>query len=615
MVIIQIITYILLTINIFVHGLNSFTIPKIKISKQPFLAYNIEQLKEINWTMIGKTASETIYCVSDVPEIQLQFVCPECNKKNLTDIINALTSTEDLTEISGFPTIVLQNVPAKANWTGISIICQGKLNDKIFQSSPAKIVIQYIRQPFIVNIDNMKPNLTFNQGYNFYIDCLKSYDGKCQEFSNKRNKFKCLVDAYPEPTIFKWYKNGIEIAENESVIEIDVNMIGQSIQCGSNNGLHRENNMLQSQAIQVYPLIAPKIIQNNFKDLGKSKLYQPGNRINMKESIILNCDIEGNPKPKIVWKHRKINGEIVDASCLKENSNNENVININNAVRVRSSCKIYASNYSSSGKYWCTGCLNVSKNSLECYSNYIETLNRSFEMNIQGPPMVSMPHTTLEMINKNNDANIKINYCSNPKPLLKKEVTIVIDKESIHEGESWKNLKFIKIEDSNMISNCFSANLIIKSFKTFDKTKKISLIVQNTFGKIDINIPIDFNFNENNFANIYPLIINGAIIFLVLLVISLAILIRIKYYILKMKKIKDVEENKLKNNEDRNQIKKETDNFSKDTKDQGCIETNINDSLNLPMIDDALVYNDYVDFKIYGTLKKQSVYFSQEAFV
>ncbi|CEF70032.1 Immunoglobulin-like domain and Immunoglobulin-like fold domain-containing protein [Strongyloides ratti] len=615
MLILQLIIFTILTTNICTQSINSSTNLKIKITKQPFLASNIKQLKEVNWTMLGKTSSETIYCISNNPLIKLNFVCPECIEKNFTDITNILTSAEDLTKMSGFPTIVLQNVPAKANWTGINIICHGKLNNKIFQSSPVKIVVQYIRQPYIVDKNNMKPNLNSNQGYIFYVNCLKSYNGKCQEFSKENNILKCLVEAHPKPTSFKWYKNGIEMSENGSKIEINTEMIGQSIQCGVNNGLHRENIMLESQAIQIFPLITPKIIKNNFKDLKNSKLYQPDNRINMKENIILNCDFEGNPKPQIFWKHRKVNGEIIDAPCLEDNDNNENVININNAIRVKSSCKIHASNYSSSGKYWCNGCFKSLNNSLECYPNLNDTLDNYFEMNIQGPPVASIPNFTIEMVNNNNNnVNVKLYYCSNPKPLLKKEVTFVIDQQIIEEGERWNNLEFLKIEHDNITPDCFIANLIIYSIKTFDKEKKIKLIVQNTFGKIDINIPNDFTFNGKNIITSSIWFTNGIVFFILLLIIIPVVLINIKKYILKLKKSKDNEKNKFNNcdKENENKIKNT---LQGDIKDQNCIESSTSNSLNLPMIDDTLIYNDYADFKVYGTLKKQSIYFSQEAFV
>uniref|UniRef100_A0A0K0FTU1 Secreted protein n=1 Tax=Strongyloides venezuelensis TaxID=75913 RepID=A0A0K0FTU1_STRVS len=103
MFVLENIVLILLIQNIFGQSENTFPELKIKISNQPFMASNIMQLKIIEWTMLGRTASQTIYCVSENPMTELHFTCPECVEKNYTDITNILETAEDLTEMSGFP--------------------------------------------------------------------------------------------------------------------------------------------------------------------------------------------------------------------------------------------------------------------------------------------------------------------------------------------------------------------------------------------------------------------------------------------------------------------------------------------------------------------------------
>uniref|UniRef100_A0A0N5CCK2 Ig-like domain-containing protein n=1 Tax=Strongyloides papillosus TaxID=174720 RepID=A0A0N5CCK2_STREA len=599
---------LLLIQNIFSQTDNISPELKIKISNQPFMASNIMQLKVIEWTMLGRTASQTIYCVSENPMTELRFTCPECVEKNYSDITNVLKTAEDLTKMSGFPTIALQNVPAKANWTGINILCQGRASNKTFNSLPAKVIVKYIRQPYIVDGNNMKPDLTSKQGYRFYVDCLKSENGKCQEFSSRKNILKCVVEAYPKPTVYKWYKNGIEMSERSSIIEFNVDMIGESIQCAANNDLHRENNMLESQAVQIFPLISPKVVEDNFKAVRVSRLLQPGNRINMKQSIVLSCNVEGNPKPQISWKHRKLSGEIVNAECLEDNDNNENTMFINNAVRVKSSCLLIASDYSSSGQYWCTGCFNISNNSSKCSSNFNDAPNNYFDMEVQGPPVVLNEKLSTEKINNGKDILIRINYCSNPKPLLSKEVVFDVDQHIVQEGQRWKNIKFVEIKQNEIESICYSANLVIYSEMHFDKNIDIKLIVHNTFGQVNINVPLNFDFDVINNDALSKWAKYGIITFSFLFVTILIVIIYIKNRIVKIrnKNYNDSEEEK--------NDKVEKDNLSF-INDQNSSRTNLSNKLNLPMIDETVIYEDYVDFKIYGTVKKQSVFLSHEAFV
>lgn len=48
-------------------------------------------------------SQESIYCVSEAPVSQLRFVCLDCEQKNITDMVPALNSAQDLTRSAGFP--------------------------------------------------------------------------------------------------------------------------------------------------------------------------------------------------------------------------------------------------------------------------------------------------------------------------------------------------------------------------------------------------------------------------------------------------------------------------------------------------------------------------------
>lgn len=82
---------------------------QVKISAQPFQVANTQHLNQIIWTMLGKTARETIYCVSEAPVSQLRFVCADCgpHQKNISDIVDILNSAQDLTRTAGFPVYII----------------------------------------------------------------------------------------------------------------------------------------------------------------------------------------------------------------------------------------------------------------------------------------------------------------------------------------------------------------------------------------------------------------------------------------------------------------------------------------------------------------------------
>ncbi|VDD87117.1 unnamed protein product [Enterobius vermicularis] len=77
--------------------------PRVKITDMPFPVANAQALSRITWTMIGTSQKDLIYCVSEDPASQLRFVCINCMERNVTDLINVLSSAQDLTGSAGFP--------------------------------------------------------------------------------------------------------------------------------------------------------------------------------------------------------------------------------------------------------------------------------------------------------------------------------------------------------------------------------------------------------------------------------------------------------------------------------------------------------------------------------
>uniref|UniRef100_A0A0N4ZBJ8 Ig-like domain-containing protein n=1 Tax=Parastrongyloides trichosuri TaxID=131310 RepID=A0A0N4ZBJ8_PARTI len=527
-------------------------VPQVKISNQPFVVTNIDQLNKIEWTMLGTTASETIYCVSEHPVSQLRFVCLECLQKNITDIVNILNSAQDLTRKSGYPTIALENVPAKANWTGVTIVCQAALNGGTIDSAPAEVNVRYIRQPHVVDRNGMGPVLIANLGYRFYVECIRGQDGQCQQSVGRGKTLRCAVQAHPPPTVYKWFKNGIEISGNSAEITIGVEMIKQSIQCAANNGLHSDNDMPQSQAVSIDPYTAARVVQDNFQNIQQSTPFQPGNRIDMNQVVNLGCQVEGNPRPIVFWKQRKINGEIVDAPCPQGFDGNykeipgesgRDITYNNNAVRLSAVCNLHVSNYSFSGQYWCTACSYVSQGPPECSPSSDAPANSVLNIQVQGPPMISEQPQTVQKSQNGEDIIVTVHYCSDPMPRPPREVVFTIDQNDIQVGQSWQNFRFEGTTQNNTLPNCYFARLQINPVKESDERRQIKLSVQNTYGKIEI--PVSLGVLLGSTSGFSSGLSDWIIVIIILLALclgtSLVVLICMRQRLLCFDKIKNVE--------------------------------------------------------------------------
>uniref|UniRef100_A0A914SGU2 Ig-like domain-containing protein n=1 Tax=Parascaris equorum TaxID=6256 RepID=A0A914SGU2_PAREQ len=164
-------------------------------------------------------------------------------------------------------TVALRNVAVNTNWTGTTIMCQAALNGGTIDSAPAVIDVRYLKQPHVVDASGQGPVLIANQGYRFYVECIRGGDGLCQQ-SARRKTLRCAVQSHPPATVFRWLKNGVITSGNGADITIGTEMIGQSIQCSANNGLFSDNDMPTSQAVQIDPYcklieLTPKLLITN----------------------------------------------------------------------------------------------------------------------------------------------------------------------------------------------------------------------------------------------------------------------------------------------------------------------------------------------------------------
>ena len=76
---------------------------QVKIVDELFPASTAPQISQFTWKMLGRTASEILYCVSENPVSQLRFRCLDCEQKNITDMVHVLNSAQDVTRPASFP--------------------------------------------------------------------------------------------------------------------------------------------------------------------------------------------------------------------------------------------------------------------------------------------------------------------------------------------------------------------------------------------------------------------------------------------------------------------------------------------------------------------------------
>ncbi|GMT35229.1 hypothetical protein PFISCL1PPCAC_26526, partial [Pristionchus fissidentatus] len=469
---------------------------QVKITEQPFLVSNAQHLNQIVWTMIGNTIKESIYCVSEAPVSQLRFVCLDCEQKNITDMVPALNSAQDLTRSAGFPTVVLKLSTVNSNWTGATVVCQAALNGGTVDSAPATVDVRFLRQPHVVDSSGQGPVLIPNQGYRFYVECQRMSDGFCNQ-SGRRKTLRCNVQSHPAATTFRWLKNGVVTSGSGAEITIGVEMIGQSLQCTANNGLYSDIEMPTSQAVQIDPYSAAKIVTDNFQAVQLLAPFQAGNRIEMHNDVNLQCTVEGNPRPVVYWKLRRNNGQIVDAPCPQGYEGvYAEIPDVSlgglqrSVIKMKSTCTMRVSNYSFSGQYWCSACSVVSQGQPECSPSLDTPGSSVLNMQVQGAPMQSEP-ITIEQMPNNNNAIISVHYCAEPVPRPPREIVFSIDQNDIQVGQKWDNFQFQNNVQNNTVSNCFIARLQVTQITEQDQYRQIYFKVQNQFGSKQIPVPLD----------------------------------------------------------------------------------------------------------------------------
>ncbi|CAD6185180.1 unnamed protein product [Caenorhabditis auriculariae] len=467
---------------------------QVKITDQPFPVSNAQQLNQVVWTMLGTSTKETIYCVSEAPVSQLRFVCIDCVEKNITDMVNVLNSAQDVTRSAGFPTVTLRSIAVNTNWTGATIICQAALNGGTIDSAPATVDVRYLRQPHVVDASGQGPVLIANQGYRFFVECVRGSDGLCQP-SGRRKTLRCAVQAHPDATQFRWLKNGSP-SGNGAEITIGTESIGQSIQCQANNGLYQDGDMPMSQVVQIDPYSSAHLVQDNFAQLQASSPFLAGNRIEMNQQVNMGCQVEGNPRPVVFWRLRKSNGEVVDAACPQgfEGQYQEVASDANrgqNIVRLTALCSLRISNYSLSGQYWCAACSYVSQGQPECSPSLESPGSSTLSVQVIGAPMTSDAPAGIEQNVRGNDAVVTVHYCAEPMPRPPREVVFSVDQNDLQVGQVWDNFRFESAIQNNTVPNCYLARLQISPVREEDQYRQITLKLQNQFGTKQIPVSLD----------------------------------------------------------------------------------------------------------------------------
>ncbi|KAI6235710.1 Ig-like domain-containing protein [Aphelenchoides besseyi] len=473
---------------------------QVKISAHPFPVTSANQLTQFDWTMIGRTANQPIYCVSEQPVSQLRFICLDCPSKNITDIADVLGNNAlDMTQTAGFPTVSLQNVEVNPNWTGISIVCQAKIHDGItgnsrtISSSPVVINVKYLRQVHVVDERNQFPVVIPDQGLHFYVECVRGVDQQCQP--GRRKILRCAVQANPPATSFRWLKNGAQIGSSESSQEITIGteMIGHSIQCQANNGLFAAEEGISSEAVYIDPYAAARVTGDNFQVTQSNPLFTAGNKIQINQKFTLTCAVEGNPRPTVYWRLRKSNGKVAYAACAQGDKGQYRELSTSgqgNMVRLTASCEIHVTNYSFSGQYWCSACSAVSRGLPECLPSLDSPGERVLNVQVQGSPMESEIPASVEQTETPDTAIVSVHYCAEPAPRPPRDVVFTIDNNDIQVGKSWQNFQFINILQNNSSPNCHMARLKVSPVREDDQSRQILLKLQNEYGNKQITVSL-----------------------------------------------------------------------------------------------------------------------------
>uniref|UniRef100_A0A0N5A8S0 Ig-like domain-containing protein n=1 Tax=Syphacia muris TaxID=451379 RepID=A0A0N5A8S0_9BILA len=472
--------------------------PRVKITDEPFPVANAQALNRISWTLIGTTSKDQVYCVSEEPASQLRFVCLNCADRNVTDLISVLSNAQDLTMNAGFPTVTLRNIPINPNWTGLVITCQASFsiggivdtND----SGQTTIEVRYLRNPRVVYQSGRGPVL-INQAYRFYVECLRTSEGRCQSGPSK--VIRCSVDAQPQAKVFKWLKNGVVTSGNGAEMTINADMIGRSIQCAANNGLYADSEMPTSQAVLIDVYTPARLVETNFPSLrSKEGLFTSDNRIAISKEFVMECIVEGTPRPEVFWRLQKNNGEIVYVDCIRpqyivENSlRDQKTSQSISGERLKASCPIRIQNYSFTGQYWCAACSRVAEETHECNPSLDTVASVALTVQVEGAPMESDTPPSIDRQYDAKDAVVTVHYCVDPEPSLPRDIIFSVDEHEIQIEQNWQNFKFEGATTNNTVPNCYLARLRINPVREDDQSRNVVLKIQNKYGSKHIVVPL-----------------------------------------------------------------------------------------------------------------------------
>ena len=475
---------------------------QVKITSLPLPVSSAQHLAQLVFTVVGRSANERVFCVSETPVSQLRFVCLDCVQRNISDMLDFLNAAQDLTHVTGFPTVTLPTVDASPAWTGANIMCQAAVNGGTKDSQVSVVEVRYLRSVHVVDSNGQGPVLIPNQGFHFYVECVRGPDGLCQP-SARRKSLHCSVQANPPANQFRWLKNGQVVSGNGPEITIGAEMVGHSLQCAANNGLYGDD-MLKSEAVSIDPYSAARLIQDNFQQAQSSAPFQPGNRVEMNQRVQLSCVVEGNPRPVVFWKLRRPNGQVVDAPCPQGMNGQYRELPAtvgqqpgspppvaSNLIRLQALCELLVANYSFSGQYWCSACSYVSQGLPECSPGLDGPGERVLNMQVQGPPQQSEAEPSVEQqLEDHSNAIVLVHFCAEPSPRPPRELVFTIDGNDLQIGQQWQNFAFETVVQNNTVPNCFVARLRIMPVHEDDQNRQISLKVQNQYGTKHIPVSL-----------------------------------------------------------------------------------------------------------------------------
>lgn len=327
-----------------------------------------------------------------------------------------------------------------------------------------------------------------------------------EEGSDLRNIF-CHVEANPIAKI-KWIDT-----MNPKILYSDYKEL-------------RLTNINKEQNNRVFECFAENEIgRSNIDSFKLNVLYEPrilsesdNQRVQLGNSVSLECKIDSNPEPTINWYHLSVlTGDL--KKVAQSESTDQSILLIKNVT------------YSDEGDYYCEGSNKI---------NDQVKLVRSRDINIKvtGPPALLKDKET-EDGNLEGRSVIDLEFCSDPIPTMVywkasscRLVSPNIPDESDQndqrtEGSCQRYSTALRLmrnqvfkENDQSSSNCYRATLIINETKMEDQIN-YELVVENRLGKMEHSIKL----NVNSPISLILLVILVLITFILLLAIGFLVIV------------------------------------------------------------------------------------------